>query len=548
MTSSIRILVFFSFLALGLFVSACSEDDVSSPDDSVRLDVDFIEPESSTLEMEAGPILFKVGANLPLLKVTFSVDGEIVAVDTEEPFLYLWDIACWADGESHSIYASGEASDGQIDGSGRRGTIREGVGGVHVQPQANGGLPDEATGDLIWRADPHAAGYEVQVSLSREFDVLVSSSATTDTAQTAAISPGEWQYWRVRPQFSDDSFGPWSTTAAFYAGMVFDHEWEDLIPDGRLGWAVRQTEDKGFLVAGTTGSQPFLMRTNPFGEVLWSQDTNSRGYFKEMVLLDDGGCVLAGINEFSGNTNIALTRYDSEGGLIWNRPWFGSEENDEIGEFKVVLAGGYVMTGELRSQINDPGEIWLLRTDEDGRLLWEGLYGVGAGAAVLATVDGEFFIAGHSGVYGCLLLIDSMGQEVWRIDLPGYHTKLTHLVEQAGQVVTLDETGRLRFFDTQGTQLSEVYVGSARSLFALADGGFILGSGSNGDAWLHRLDASGAELWSRQYGDELETGPFSVRETTDGGFVFTGMIQGMGTRIWLVKTDPEGNLVPPADE
>lgn len=93
----------------------------------------------------------------------------------------------------------------------------------------------------------------------------------------------------------------------------------------------------------------------------------------------------------------------------------------------------------------------------------------------------------------------------------------------------------------------------ANSISETADGGFIMaGSTASdarfgmGDAWAVRLDASGAVVWSKPYGGRRDDEAYSVIETSDGGFAFTGETESYGSGgddVWVVKTDARGDKV-----
>jgi len=315
----------FMVIVLMIGLGACSEDDPTSPDGGVDLEIDIIEPAEVILPSAEGPILFVVEANLPLSRMVYLVDGEVVGVDMEPPYRFLWDVAQWADGDHHYFEARGETADGQSEIESRGCRIPTNVGGVLVRPPLNGGVPDGDTGVLVWRADPLASGYEVQVSDGRDFGDLVFSGTTADTTITVTVAPHTWQYWHVRSRFADESVSLWSTTGSFYAGMVFDRGYDHLVQFGSLGHTVRQTADGGYFAAGVSGSQPYVMRTDAFGEVVWSHVYPERGDYRELVPTEDGGCVLAGLTSSqSEDDNAALTRFDAEARILiemWRRQY-----------------------------------------------------------------------------------------------------------------------------------------------------------------------------------------------------------------------------------
>jgi len=84
------------------------------------------------------------------------------------------------------------------------------------------------------------------------------------------------------------------------------------------------------------------------------------------------------------------------------------------------------------------------------------------------------------------------------------------------------------------------------------DGGFIvagstesLSTGDN-DVYLIRTDAHGDTLWTRSYGGTHHDFGYSVRQTSDGGYIVVGSTSSFGTNIYqvyLIKTDAEGDTI-----
>ncbi len=125
------------------------------------------------------------------------------------------------------------------------------------------------------------------------------------------------------------------------------------------------------------------------------------------------------------------------------------------------------------------------------------------------------------------------------------------------RVVAVEWEGSLVRLNASGAQLWERTYGEGAphdrgfsSVQPLPDGGALLagallvgdpyqqgGPGLHNDVWLVRTDAQGQELWSRHLGGEKDQEAVALRATADGGFVVAGMHQYLA---WLLKLTADG--------
>ncbi|PCJ82083.1 MAG: hypothetical protein COA57_13695 [Flavobacteriales bacterium] len=81
-----------------------------------------------------------------------------------------------------------------------------------------------------------------------------------------------------------------------------------------------------------------------------------------------------------------------------------------------------------------------------------------------------------------------------------------------------------------------------------SEGGYIIAGASKGfgngnyDAYVVKTDENGDTLWTAIFGAASNDKGYSIKETTDGGYIFSGYSTNYGWDLYLVKTDSIANL------
>lgn len=306
-------------------------------------------------------------------------------------------------------------------------------------------------------------------------------------------------------------------------------EWEHTFGGSQWdeGYGVQQTGDGGYIIVGYTGSGSkdiCLIKTDASGNQLWWRTFG--GPFNDVgnsvKQTTDGGYVIAGYTESfgAGSTDVFLIKTDASGNQVWQRT-FGGSSFEWGNSVQQTLDGGYIITGVKVSYGLGYYDVYLVKTDASGNLIWQRKFGGPSedqGYSVQQTRDGGYIIAGYTYSYGTgsdiyLIKTDSLGNQIW--------------------LRTFDEGGQDIGYGVQQT----------------SDGGYIIvgyANSQNGDVSLIKTDASGNQVWQRTFGGSGTDYGRSVQQTSDGGYVIVGMTQYFGSDnydIYLIKTDVFGNQI-----
>jgi len=320
-----------------------------------------------------------------------------------------------------------------------------------------------------------------------------------------------------------------------HEGNKIEKTWEVSIPIGSyrinflaLGKKVKYDLE---IEEGTRKHLLVNILNNEVKELLpiltWERTYGGSGYDAAYSLIQttDGGYGIAGStsSKGAGSTDVWIIKLDIEGNILWDKTYGG--DGEEYAEALIQTAdGGYGIAGSTSSK-GAGRDVWIIKLDIEGNILWDKTYGGDDkeyAYSLIQTIDGGYTVAGSTGYKG------AGGVDIW--------------------ILKLDSHGNLLWDKTYGGSGSD----RAFSIIQTADGGYAVagvteskGAGAE-DFWVIKLDKQGNKIWDRTYGGSKEDWAFSLIQTTDGGYAVAGYTESKGAGkedFWVIKLDEQGNLI-----
>ncbi len=173
-------------------------------------------------------------------------------------------------------------------------------------------------------------------------------------------------------------------------------------------FSVKQTRDSGLVIAGYTNSfghggyDMYVIKTNKLGDTVWTKTYGGSNwdFAYSIDTTTDGGYIIAGgtYSYGKGNEDMYLIKINSSGDTTWTKT-YGGINDDEIKSVKHTSDGGYILTGSTKSFGDTNGDIYTIKTNDMGDTLWTYRY---AGAQedysydVIERANGSFVIVGKT--------------------------------------------------------------------------------------------------------------------------------------------------------
>lgn len=171
---------------------------------------------------------------------------------------------------------------------------------------------------------------------------------------TWSFGAGEGDFWIIK----FDSFG--------------DIEWQRTYGGEQTEYAhsIQPTSDNGYIVGGRTetfgagGYDSWILKLSHYGDIEWQRAYGGTGDWENCAAIiedNDGGYVFGGVtNSYgSGGRNLWIVKLDSFGEIVWQRT-YGGHANEYSCSVRGSSENGYVFGGFTRSNALGAGRIDLL--------------------------------------------------------------------------------------------------------------------------------------------------------------------------------------------
>lgn len=303
------------------------------------------------------------------------------------------------------------------------------------------------------------------------------------------------------------------------------------------GWAIHQTDDDGYVIAGFTESYGngdfdfYLIKTDETGKEQWTKTYGGKGNDRcwSAQKTFDGGYILLGeTTSFgAGEEDVYLVKCDATGNLEWEKT-YGGNKLDRCFSVRQTQDKGYVFAGMTRSFGAGESDVYLVKTDVNGTTEWSRTFGdskLDIGHSVLQSTDGGYAVIGYTNNFGAInddpyiIKTDKSGNLVWT---------------RVFSFENLDHT-------LNGCQTED------DGYILIGFSGYITSGGKPGssDILLIKTDATGKQEWSKTIGGKKGRNfGYGIAVCPDGGYILVGdtSVDTAGNLdLLLLKTNHRGN-------
>jgi hypothetical protein len=312
------------------------------------------------------------------------------------------------------------------------------------------------------------------------------------------------------------------------------------------------------------------------GELVWNKSFGGSQEEKinSVVSTSDGGILVLGytksndgdVTKTNDLIDIWLSKYDSNGTLLWNKTIGGSM--DDFG-YSIIASndGNYVIAGYSGSSDGDvPSNLgmhdfYITKITGNGDIIWKKSYGFNShdhAHKVIQTSDGGYFVVGfadYSGIDGS----GGTGNNGEGHSMGKSNAAPLHGVgEYLG--IKLDSNGNFlwyRYFGgTNNDRINDVVESNDGGLilvgYSESDNFDVTDNKGSYDYWIIKLHGNGDLHWKKSYGGSDIDQAFGIAKTGNNSYIIVGRSNSIDGDItsplgnfdsWVIHIDDEGNLL-----
>jgi len=285
------------------------------------------------------------------------------------------------------------------------------------------------------------------------------------------------------------------------------------------------TADGGYLVVGKTTSyaetlqDAWILKLDSAGDTLWTRQYSGPSYSSAstVIINNEGNYLISGYAyNSSGNRDGLLLKYDPDGNLLWHKIYGGAQE-DWTTDLRQTDDDGYILTGVSKSFGAGDRDLYLVKTDSNGDMLWSSTYGGPDGEwgwGIELLPDGGYIMTGWTGVFFST-------QDIW--------------------LVRTDADGDIVWTKTYDFGSFDM----ALDIIRANDGGYVITGVGNDNFIVLKVSESGEEEWIN---NSFDGSGQCVIENNQGEYIVTGQkIIGFNTEGFLMSIMGETMNQPPAE-
>ncbi|PMQ00831.1 MAG: hypothetical protein CBR30_09160 [Dictyoglomus sp. NZ13-RE01] len=180
----------------------------------------------------------------------------------------------------------------------------------------------------------------------------------------------------------------------------------------------------GYIVAGSKGGDAYILKLNTNGNYVW--DKTFGGYDEDdaysIQQTSDGGYIVAGRKYTTNRFDVYVVKFDADGNKVWENT-FGGSKWDEAYSIQQTSDGGYIVAGYTESFGKGWRDVYILKLDAKGNLIWQKTFGENADEwanDIQRTSDGGYIVAGLTWSFGAIasdayiLKLNADGSLIWQ--------------------------------------------------------------------------------------------------------------------------------------